>query len=252
MDPISAAGIGLSVTSLALQLFAGCVKSYQLYLDAANMPATFEHLRARLRLEQVRLLNWGEKAGLLEEKLEQPSMVLRLHRNLITNILLEIQQLLQSCQKIETRYDSLITARNTPPNSNEDVVHRRQTASDRLLARTLQIFDKTTQAPAKLKWAMVKRENYETMISKLISYNDSIVSLLDRATIDKLHDMQVQSQLMMLQLSGGINELKQLVLAIQIKKETPTSVLGEVRVPGISMMREFVRIGSNVLVECSL
>lgn len=26
MDPISAAGIGLSVTSLALQVFAGCVK----------------------------------------------------------------------------------------------------------------------------------------------------------------------------------------------------------------------------------
>ena len=31
MDPISAAGIGLSITSLCLQVFAGCIKGWQTY-----------------------------------------------------------------------------------------------------------------------------------------------------------------------------------------------------------------------------
>ncbi|KAL9616061.1 MAG: hypothetical protein Q9160_009032 [Pyrenula sp. 1 TL-2023] len=221
MDPISAASIGLGVTSLALQLFAGCVKSYQLYVDATDMPAALEHIRARLRLEQIRLLNWGEKAGLLEEELEQPSMILQLHRNLIIDILLEIQQLLKSCLRIETQYDSLVTAKDTSLSIAEDKSRHRLRGPDRLLARTLRVFEKTTQAPGRLKWAIVERENFETMVSKLISYNDSIVSLLDRATIDKLHEVQVQSKLAILQLSGGIDELKQLILAMQIKKEAP-------------------------------
>ena len=37
MDPISAAGIGLSITSLALQVFAGCIKGRCSF--ATNFPA---------------------------------------------------------------------------------------------------------------------------------------------------------------------------------------------------------------------
>jgi Prion-inhibition and propagation len=73
MDPFSVPGIAIAATSLAFQVFAGCVKCYQLLIDMDTMPEQYEHLRIRLRIEQVRFLDWGDKIGLVEELLEQPS-----------------------------------------------------------------------------------------------------------------------------------------------------------------------------------
>ncbi|ETN38535.1 uncharacterized protein HMPREF1541_06571 [Cyphellophora europaea CBS 101466] len=110
MDPISAAGIGLSVTSLCLQAFAGCVKGFELLVNAAEMPARYQYLRTRLRLEQSRLLNWGEQVGLLEEMLDRPSQALSMSHNMIIDVLLEMQAAFRSCLKVTNKYDSLVIA----------------------------------------------------------------------------------------------------------------------------------------------
>jgi hypothetical protein len=226
MDPISAAGIGLGVASLALQLFSGCIQGYQIFLDAAGMPEDFEHLRVRMRIEQVRLLNWGEKAGLLEDMLEQPSVVLQLHRNLIIDILFEIQRLFKGCLKIKEKFDNLMPVRRSQ--TADLVVQDSNSVSPRginaLLRRTLKVLEKTPQVPKRLQWAIVEQDKFEELIEKLISYNDSVVSLLDRASIDQLHEMQVQTQLVMLQLSNKIDDLKQLSLAMQVKTNTDTQL----------------------------
>src|SRR5271170_905829 len=144
MDPISAAGIGLGVTSLALQLFSGCIQGYQIFLDAAGMPENFEHLRVRMRIEQVRLLNWGEKVGLLEDMLEQPSVALQLHRNLIIDILFEIQRLFKGCLKIKEKFDNLVPMRGIL--TLDAVVQDSNLVSPRgtnaLLRRTLKVLEK--------------------------------------------------------------------------------------------------------------
>lgn len=226
MDPISAAGIGLGVTSLALQLFAGCIQGYQIFLDAAGMPEDFEHLRIRMRIEQVRLLNWGEKVGLLEDMLEQPSVALQLHRNLMIDILFEIQRLFKGCLKIKEKFDNLVPVRGIP--TSDAVVQDSNSVSPRginaLLRRTLKVLEKTSQVPKRLQWATVEQDRFEELIEKLISYNDSVVSLLDRAFIDQLYEMQVQTQLVMLQLSNKIDDLKQLSLAMQVKTNTDTQL----------------------------
>lgn len=59
-------------------------------MEASDLPADYQYLRTRLRIEQSRHLNWGEQIGLLEDSLEQPSRLLHLHRNLILEILLEV------------------------------------------------------------------------------------------------------------------------------------------------------------------
>jgi hypothetical protein len=64
---------------------------------------------------------------------------------------------------------------------------------------------------------MIKHEAFERLIHGLISFNDSIVSLLDRSSIDELRDLQLQNQLISLQLCTvtKVDELKQLSRALQ-------------------------------------
>jgi hypothetical protein len=224
MDPFTAAGLGLSVASLVLQLFAGCIKGYQIFIDAAGMPVNFEHLRVRMRIEQVWLLNWGEKVGILEEMLEQPSVTLQLHRNLVIDILLETQLLFKGCLKIEAIFDNLVPLKDVQSSNAtaQNSGHRLERCTNKSLTKTLKALEKTTEVPKRLQWATVKQDRFENLVEKLISYNNSIVSLLDRTTIQQLYELQVQSQLVMLQLSSKIDDLKQLALAMQVQTHSET------------------------------
>lgn len=63
-----------------------------MFLDMRDMPAQYEHLRTRLRVEPVRCLNWGAKVGLVEDLLEEPSKLLELNGSLLQDVLLQIRQ----------------------------------------------------------------------------------------------------------------------------------------------------------------
>ncbi|KAF7512120.1 hypothetical protein GJ744_002282 [Endocarpon pusillum] len=226
MDPFS---VGLGITSLALQVFAGCIKGYQFYVDVKDVPATYQHLRVRLRIEQARLLNWGQKIGLDEESLEEPSRTLRQNRNLIIEILLEIQALLKSCVVIETKYNSLASHKRTETpetESNEDAFNQRfSKRKDTFLHKTLSVLEKTSEIPRRLQWAAVKKDQFETMIQKLIGYNTSIEALLDSTAIDQLQHMQQQTYLALLQLNTNVIELKEVSMALKVKSATGTDLV---------------------------
>lgn len=240
MDPVTAAGIGLSITSLVLQVFAGCVQGrlhifalnpradnddtgYQLFVEAQGMPESYQYLRVRLRMEQTRLLHWGEKVGLLEEVMETPSKILQLHRNLIIDILLEVQALFKSCVKIEGKYDSLVPSKPRVMEESEDVFDRRfPRGSKARLSKVLGILEKVPQAPARLQWATVKQKEFKDLIEKLIGYNNFFEMLLDRTAIDGLQAMQHETHMIMLQLNSKVDELKQISLAMQVKTQSPS------------------------------
>ncbi|KAK5062564.1 hypothetical protein LTR84_004637 [Exophiala bonariae] len=229
MDPITAAGLGLSITSLVLQLFGGCIKGYEIFLDMVGMPAKFAHLLVRMQLERTRLLNWGEKVGLLEEVLEQPSMTLHLHRNLIVDILFEIQRLFKESLLIQDKFASvgnLKEDRASPRTIDQASSQFQPKNNGALLEKALKALKTAAEIPTRLQWALVKQEKFEILVEKLISYNNSIVSLLDRTTIQQIYDMQIQTQLTMLQVSSKVDDLKQLALAIQMQthSSTPASV----------------------------
>ena len=245
MDPISAAGIGLGITSLTLQIFAGCIKGrstcpgsiilqptspylqglsttgYQLFAYAEGMPAAYQHLRVRLRIEETRLLNWGQKIGLVEELLDSPSRALKQNRNLIIDILLEIQALFRGCVAIQAKFDHLVPQRSIEKEPVADrgkgQFHQRfPTASDSMLDKTLRFLEKSPQAPRRLQWALVKKEKLEGLIEKLIDYNASIEALLDSSAIDQLQHMQRQTYMALLQLNNNVVELKEISRAVQI------------------------------------
>ncbi|KAK5097621.1 hypothetical protein LTR70_000666 [Exophiala xenobiotica] len=237
MDPFTTAGLGLGITSLTLQLLGGCIKGYEMFLRMSEMPSQYEHLRVRMSLEQSRLLNWGEKVGLLEETLEQPSLTLQLHRNVIVDVLSEIQRLFKDCLKIQSQIERVAEDRNAGLVKHAKQLTTQRSEKDSLLAEAIRAWDKTTEFPTRLQWALVKQEKFERLVEKLINYNDAIVSLLDRTTIQQLHDMQVQSQLTMLQLTSQVDDLHKLALAIQVQTSDrinapPTNQVQ--RAPGVS------------------
>lgn len=217
MDPVTAAGLALGATSLALQLLGGCIKAYEMFLGMSEMPSQYEHLRIRMRLEQTRLLNWGDKVGLLEETLEQPSLTLQLHRNVIIDILSDIQRLFKDCLIIQTQITRGLGSDLPGSARHPDPLTLQLPGKKALLAKAIRAWEKTTEFPTRLQWALVKQEKFERLVEKLISYNDSIVSLLDRTTIQQLHDQQVLSQLTMLQLTSKVDDLHKLALAIQVQ-----------------------------------
>ncbi|KAH8800318.1 prion-inhibition and propagation-domain-containing protein [Xylogone sp. PMI_703] len=214
MDPITAAGIALSITSLALQVFAGCVRGYQIFVESADMPQNFEHLRTRLKIEQARLLNWGENIGLVEELLEHPSQTLRLNQNLILDILLQVQTAFKACIKIESKFGEITGQTKTTSTASSSSKPKQRRS---FLHRTLAVLENPARISASLQWAMVKSDEFEGLVARLIGYNDAVWSLLDRHHMQDLRVMQQQSNLIMLQLAEQVSELRQITAAMAIR-----------------------------------
>ena len=72
------------------------------------MPEAYKYLQVRLRVEQIRLLKWGEEIGLLEEILDQPSQTLGINQNIILDILLQIQAVFKGCLKLQAKFDKIM------------------------------------------------------------------------------------------------------------------------------------------------
>ena len=175
------------------------------------MPKDFEHLRTRLRIEQSRLLNWGEKIGLVEELLEHPSRLLELNQNLILDILIQVQAAFTACVKIESKFTEVLRDKANAPASLKSK-HKKS-----FLRRTLALLENPMRISASLQWSMIKGEEFEGLIVKLIDYNDAVWSLLDRDTMHSLRAMQQQSNLIMLQLAGQVSELRCITAAMAVQ-----------------------------------
>ena len=131
------------------------------------MPAAYRFLRVRLRIEQSRLLRRGEKVGLAEEFLDNPSRVLQLNHNLIFDILLDIQALFKKTVKIQAKFGSLVPDKDLPDCTQPAM----QTSETSFLKNTLNSFNKLLQVPRRLQWSLIKYEQ-----SKVWWRNSSVIT----------------------------------------------------------------------------
>lgn len=196
-----------------------------MFVETVDMPKNFEHLRTRLKIEQARLLNWGENIGLVEELLEHPSQTLKLNQNLILDILVQIQAAFKAGVKIESKFGEIVGEKAGTPASSGPKQKRS------FLRRTLAVLESPARLSASLQWAMIKEGELEGLVVKLIGYNDTVWSLLDRHAMHDLHVMQQQSNLIMLQLAEQVSELRYITAAMAIRpagakaQSTPTPSL---------------------------
>ena len=108
MDPLSVSGLAISVVSLTFQIFSGCVAGYQLFLEAKGMPKRYHYLRLRLRMEQLKLIDWAETANIAESD-EAMGISLRSNRHIINDILHQIETLLLDTSSLSARYGLRLT-----------------------------------------------------------------------------------------------------------------------------------------------
>lgn len=181
------------------------------------MPESYQHLRTRLRIEQSRHLNWGEQIGLLEESLESPSQVLRLHRNVILDVLLEVNGAFASTLNISSKYDEFIS-------HNVQTLNATSTKQSRFLERARRCWQVPGRAVSRLQWATITQERFERLIARLVGYNDSMQSILDQASLKDLSIMQERSNLMLLQLTEKVSQLHTLTKALEIRPVSTTPV----------------------------
>lgn len=185
------------------------------------MPAEYHHLHIRLLIEQERLLHWGEKVGLEQERLKTPSRLLQQNGNLIIDIMLEMQATFRETIKIERTYEQYV-----PQPASEDSTRPDSSRSTyKMLEKTLRFLERVPETKTRLTWAMVKRDKFKSLIDKLIGYNTYIEGLLDNVAMEQLQFMQQQTYMALLQLHSNVAELKEISLAMQIKTSATTQNL---------------------------
>ena len=213
-----------SITSL---LLANKCLGYNLFIDVVDMPEAYQHLRVRLRFEQIRLLKWGEQIGLAEELLDQPSKALSLNRNLIIDILLDIQTNFRACVAVQETYDDFVQQDLEPDHlPGEDFEKRFPTRTDVFLKKTLKFIEKSPQVAKRLRWAVIDQKKFVSLVEKLIAYNNSMEGLLDRQAVKNQQSMLHETHVFMLQLNSKIDDLSVMCSALNIKPEAAPSSTG--------------------------
>ena len=195
---------------------------YQLFVEAKDMPAEYHQLLIRQSIEQARLLNWGDKVGLEQERIKNPSRTLQQNANLIIDVMLEMQATFRDTVKIQETYNPYLTQPNPPTAVRSDEADQHFTrGASTMLEKTLKFFEKVPQTKNRLTWAMVKKDKFERLIEKLIGHNTYIEGLLDDVAMEQLAFMQQKTYMAMLQLNSNVAELKEISLAMQIRTFTP-------------------------------
>ncbi|MCJ1458611.1 hypothetical protein MMC28_008984 [Mycoblastus sanguinarius] len=184
MDPISLAGLGLGAASLAFQLFAGCIKGFVLLSTAHNLGKDSSYLLCSLNLQEIQLVEWARRAGLLEGTLDK-----RLNENVTQATLTELQDLLLNTDKLKTRYKLSLVAKsfssNSGPNGLESPVVQgilRNAISDDVRGDIMyraKIIKTKNQFPQRLWWAAVDKTKFEELVEKIKFFIRELWHLLD-------------------------------------------------------------------------
>lgn len=103
-------GTTIGVVGLLGQIFDGCVKAYGYFTAASNLDTDTARLQVKIRIEEMRLIKWGDEWGVAEGKLEKHLDALQSPqmRGLAIQILEELHGTVTDFQKLQKRY-GLIT-----------------------------------------------------------------------------------------------------------------------------------------------
>jgi serine/threonine protein kinase len=207
--PIESAGIALAVTSLSFEIFAGCVKGFQLLSGAHHFGKDAEYLVCMLKLEEYRLILWAKKSGLIDDKLDE-----RLEKELINETLGQLRILLLDTVTLKKRYklDVRDTDAEQKPSSqlsealrflDDETLIKEE---EKILGRA-RLEQKRIHFPKRLWWAAVDHGGFEELNGKVGSL---IQRLFDFLSITAQEDVQQQFHLLNLAMLNVVQKLDDL------------------------------------------
>ncbi|KAL2270353.1 hypothetical protein VTJ83DRAFT_2537 [Remersonia thermophila] len=235
MDPVSIAGLAISVASIGLQVYQSCVQGIQLLVTALNFPNDCRYLNLRLRMEQQRLFAWSETSGLLDLDAENREKVLAsntfvLHRQTILDLLVQVDCLFKEFREHQLRNQRLQTVPDP-----DGVLHKpEQDAAEAqfpLPPRRRDFIKKAMRslrsgshdAVQRLRWASFDKAAFELLLSRFSTLNDSMTGILDARMQVEIHDTVLDTHRGVLQLHHKISDLSRLVMALNIQLASASS-----------------------------
>ncbi|KAI9839111.1 MAG: hypothetical protein M1838_004396 [Thelocarpon superellum] len=228
MDPISAAGIALSVASLAFQAFQGCIQGYQFLQTAKGMPEGLRAHMLSLEIQEDRLISWSEVVGLTDQSGPTHHGRLRMNPRLFIEVLCEIRFVLEQFGRAPSKDSSSRVQRTAlVPGSirrtNPDVGDRADPESQlrrgwraATKRQWLNAVQSTSTVPRQLKWAMVDQKEFDRLLSRLTQLNDVMWHFMTDTQLREVQGLQEQTLMEMLQLSQSVKEIRQLVRSLHL------------------------------------
>ncbi|KAI9808065.1 MAG: hypothetical protein M1827_007530 [Pycnora praestabilis] len=246
MDPITAAGLGLGIAQLTMQVFAGCLTCYEFVSDIQDMPADCQYLRIRLEIEHHRLLDWSTVAGLLDGKgdsfEDELQAKLKLDRSLLLAVLTEIQATLMKFAKMHGKYEELrpteetygakattnghtpktlpyMNAQRSAPQVKDASSSEKRLVQDRYRSvkkRVMGAVEVAPRLPRRLQWVAIDAQKFEALLKRLTELNGFMEGLMDDHKQEALHHAQHETHLEVLQLNTRMEDLTQLIKAMTI------------------------------------
>ena len=213
MDPMSVSGLAISAVSLTFQVFAGCIKGFVLLSTAHNLGKDSSTLICMLNLQELRLTEWAQRAGLLSE---EGRLDRRLNETAVNFTLTELQNLLLDTEKLKTRYKLNLTkvpeGENGVNNNFPAVTHSilSQAVPDQVRGDIMyraHLTQARNSFPQRLWWASVDKTKLEELIAKIKSFIQELWYLLDPIRQD---DMSQTLQVILSQLIGMSDKVDEL------------------------------------------
>ncbi|KAI4212257.1 MAG: hypothetical protein LQ351_004970 [Letrouitia transgressa] len=229
MDPLSVAGLGIGVVSLAFQAFAGCIKGFVLLSAAHNFDQNSSTLLCLLNLQELQLTEWARRAGLLEDP---PSLDMRLNELMVRAVLQQLQVLLSDTDKLQSRYKISFktpqgatqedVTENTGTNESDESILR-STVSNNLRREIMHragIISDRRSFPKRLWWAAVDRGKFQELIETIRTFTVELWKLFDPIRQDQmLQHMQIVLS-HVISTSERMDELTTLKNALQNKSSS--------------------------------
>jgi hypothetical protein len=202
------------------------MKALELIASARGLKPEYRYLTVRLRLEQQRCYNWASASGLLaymdgdEGALDEN--LLGVNRTKVLEALIELEFLGTSFIKQRMTYEGLVPdvlERGSIPKKltgeQEPWVDEINLMPDlkKLWTQTRDSI-RTAHLPERLKWAVVDKERYESLIDKLKALNDALLDLMDSNLTRAIHASTQETKLSVLQLHNKLDDLDQLIKAL--------------------------------------
>ncbi|KAF6818077.1 hypothetical protein CPLU01_13398 [Colletotrichum plurivorum] len=223
MEPI---GLGLGSVSLLFQVFAGCIKGYQLLSEARGLEKNHQYFRVKFKTEQCRLLDWANVVDLSED--EATLTMNRASRAMILQILDEQYRLMFRFGRLDDRLrpisppilyeetdaaETQASAHDAQDKEKADALQARFPDKTLLLEKSLRFFQNTTKYPARLRWAISDKAKIEEILNRLAGLNDYLNELLNSQQLQALGTQQMRTNYHIMQLNDKIDDLCEIVKA---------------------------------------
>ncbi|KAG5922102.1 hypothetical protein E4U42_005601 [Claviceps africana] len=232
MDPISIAGLALSVASLSLQVYTGCIQGIQLLITALGYDDECKYLNLRLRMEQQRLFMWGETSGLLDLDEENHDKILNsnifsLNRQTVLDMLVQIRCLFDEFTSHQRRHgnlkavqdvDNSLAAPDMDAKQANFPISERKRDFIRNAMNSLKA--KSQEGCRRLRWVSFDKSAFELVLRKFSILNDNITNVLDHSLQVEIRNSVQETNRGVLLLHHKIADLSHLVLALKSQADT--------------------------------